>query len=76
MTKSLQKLIEVAFDVKVYFSVGSYEMHHYEDGSYCDFHVRQILDLKTLLRLANGLEVRIYANGDSVIVRLYEDFRG
>lgn len=75
MTKSLQKLIDVAFDVKVFFSVGSYEMHHYADGSYCDFRVRQVLDLKTLLRIANGLDVRIYADSECVIVRLYEDYQ-
>lgn len=74
MTKSLQNLIDVAFEMKVYFGVGSYEMHQYDNGSYCDFHVRQVLDLKTLLCVASGLEVRFYAEGDCVIVRLYEDY--
>lgn len=74
MTKSLQKLIDVAFDVKVYFGVNFYELHHYEDGSYCEFRVRQVRDLKTLLRLSNGLEVGFFADGDFVVVRLYEDY--
>ncbi len=74
MTKSLQFLIDVSFDVKVYFGVGSYEIHHYEDGSYCDFRVRQVNDLKTLLRLSQGLEMRFLPDGDFIIVRLFEDF--
>lgn len=74
MTKSLQKLIDVAFKVKVYFCCGSYEIHHYDDGSYCDFRVCQVNDLKTLLRISDGLQVRIHADSNCVIVRLYEDY--
>lgn len=72
MTKSLSELIDVAFNIKVYLSVGSYEMNHYEEDSYVDFRTRCVKDPAALLRLANGLRLYIFADEGSVIVRLYE----
>ena len=72
MTKTLQELIEIAFDVKVYFQLDSYRLFHYEDGSYVDFHVRKVVDLPTLIRIANGLELKFFAEDGKVIVRLFE----
>lgn len=74
MTKSLSNLIDVAFDVKVYFEVGSYELHQYDDGSYVDFHVQKISDVKRLLSLANGLDMRILYDERGIIVRLFENY--
>lgn len=72
MTKTLQELIEIAFDVKVYFQLDSYRLFHYEDGSYVDFHVRKVVDLPTLIRIANGLELKFFADDGTMIVRLFE----
>jgi hypothetical protein len=72
MTKQLQELIEIAFDVKVFFQLSSYELHHYEDGSFVDFHVRKVVDLPTLIKIANGLELNFFAEDGTMIVRLYE----
>lgn len=72
MTKQLQELIEVSFDVKVFFQIASYELHHYEDGSFSDFHVKKIVDLPTLIKVAQGLELKFFADGDFIIVRLFE----
>lgn len=74
MTKSLIDLIDVAFNVKVYFKVGSYELHQYDDGSYVDFIVQKIPDVKRLLSLANGLDMQILRGDAGIIVRLYENF--
>ena len=74
MSKSLQELIERAFDIKVYFALGSYELHHYEDGSYVDFHVQKVIDLYSLTRLAGGLELKFFAGSDFIIVRLFERY--
>lgn len=74
MTKTLQELIERSFDLKVYFQLSSYELHQYEDGSYSDFHVQKILDLTTLVNLAGGLELKIFHDSTSVIVRLFERY--
>ena len=72
MTQTLQELIERAYDIKVFFSIGSYELHHYDDGSFADFHVQKVVDLPTLIRLAGGLELKFFAGEDSMIVRLFE----
>ena len=72
MTTTLQELIERAYDIKVYFSIGSYELYQYEDGSYADFKVQKVVDLPTLIRLAGGLELKFFADGDRMIVRLFE----
>lgn len=72
MTTTLQELIERAYDIKVFFSIESYELYQYEDGSYADFRVLKVVDLPTLIRLAGGLELKFFADGDRMIVRLFE----
>lgn len=72
MTKTLAELIERAYDIKVYFSLGSYELNHYEDGSFVDFHVRKVVDLPTLQKLADGLELKFFAEEGNITVRLFE----
>lgn len=72
MKKSLQELIEKAYDIKVFFSLGSYELNHYEDGSFVDFHVQKVVDITTLIRLAGDLELKFFAGNGYMIVRLFE----
>lgn len=72
MTKTLDELIERSFDIKCYFKLSSYELHQYEDGSYSDFHVRKVLDLPALVKLAGGLQLNFIADDGFMIVRLYE----
>lgn len=72
MTTSLIDLIEVAFRVKVYFRLSGYELHQYEDGSYVDFLVQKIPDVKYLLTLVSDLEMRILHDERGIIVRLLE----
>ena len=72
MTKTLTELIDRAYDIKVYFSLGSYELNHYEDGSFVDFHVKKVVDLPTLQRLAGDLELKFFAEEGNITVRLFE----
>lgn len=72
MTQTLQELIDRAFDIKVFFSIGSYELYHFDDGSYADFHVQKVVDLPTLIRLAGGLELKFFSGEGRMIVRLFE----
>lgn len=72
MSTTLSELIEIAFDVKVLFGLGSYELHHYEDGSFVDFHVKKITDINSLLKVASGLELKFFAEDNFIIVRLFE----
>lgn len=70
---SLFKLIDVAYDFRLHFGLSSYELHHYEDGAFVDFQVSKIEDVPTLVHLSQGLRISVYANGDTMGVRLYED---
>ena len=70
--ETLIELIGRAYDIKVYFNLGSYEMHQYEDGSFADFHVQKVVDLPTLQRLAGELELKFFAGDGYMIVRLFE----
>lgn len=72
MTQTLQELIDRSYDIKVFFCLGSYELHQYDDGSFTDFKVQKIVDLPALIRLAGGLELKFFAENDRVIVRLFE----
>ena len=72
MTKTLSELIDRAYDIKVFFSLGSYELHQYEDGSFVDFHVQKVVDLPTLQRLVGDLELKFFSGDGYMIVRLFE----
>lgn len=72
MTKTLAELIERAYDIKIYFSLGSYELHHYEDGSFVDFHVQKVVDLPNLQRLAGDLVIKFFSGDGYMIVRVFE----
>lgn len=75
MRDSMIKLIETCFDVKCHLSLGSYELHHYDDGSYCDFNVSRINDPRALNNIVGDLEYRIYCINGQMIVRIFEDFK-
>lgn len=74
MRKSLSTFIDTCFDIKVFLKVGSYELHHYEDGSYADFRIAKIDDPKTILRLANNHELRIREHNGFVVIRVFENY--
>ena len=72
MTKTLEKLIDTCYDIKVFLGVSSYELHQYEDGSYADFKVIKVADPRTLLNIAGTHQVRLFAEGDNIIIRVFE----
>lgn len=72
MTKNLAELIDTAYKVKVHFNVGSYELNQYEDGSYVDFKVNRVVDLKALLGIVGSLELKFFCDNGWLIVRLFE----
>lgn len=73
MTKTLENLIDTCYDIKVFLAVSSYELHQYEDGSYADFKVAKVNDPCTLLLIAGSHNVRLFADGDNIIIRVYEN---
>ena len=74
MRKSLEELIETSFNVKCHLKVDSYELHHYEDGSYTDIKTPKINDLSTLLSITKGLEIRLFSQNDKIVVRVFENY--
>lgn len=75
MRDSMIKLIETSFDVKCHLCLGSYELHHYDDGSYCDFNVGSITNPRVLNKIVGDLEYRILCINGQMIVRIFEDLK-
>lgn len=69
------KLIETAYDVNVFCAECSYELYHYDDGSYVDIKVKKINDLPTLCRIVKDLEFRLFEKDGYIVIRIFEDFR-
>lgn len=76
MTTTLAELIDRAYDIKVFFGLASYELNHYDDGSFADFRVIKVVDLPKLIELARGLELKFFREEHYIIVRLMERFSG
>lgn len=74
MRQTMAQLIDTAFSIKTWLGVGSYEMNHYEDGSYIDFRVPKIYDVDTLLKIAGPLKIYILYDENAIIIRLFENF--
>lgn len=74
MRKSLEQLIEISTDVRIFFNVASFVLYSYEDGGYTEFHVKQVKDVAALERVANGLHISIYHDDIYIIVRISEDY--
>jgi hypothetical protein len=73
MTDSFKKLIEVAFDIKVFLGVASYTLYQYKDGSFVEFHVNKITNPRGLLELAKGSDIRFYGSENGIMIRVEED---
>lgn len=72
MRKSLEQLIEVSQDVRIFLNVASFEIHIYEDGSNTEFHVQKVKDVAELLRVANNLHVSLYHDDNYIVVSIDE----
>lgn len=72
MTKNFEELIETACKVQVYFGVCSFEVNHFDDGSYIDFKVNRIVDVPALQKITGDLEIKFFCDNGWLIVRLFE----
>ncbi len=75
MRKSLEQLIEISTDVRVFLNVASFVLYSYEDGGYTEFNVSKVTDVAALVRVANGLQLSLYHNEVYIVVRVYEDYQ-
>lgn len=73
MTDSFKKLIEVAYDIKLFLGVSSYTVYQYEDGSFVEFHIQKMFNPRVLIDLTNGLEIRIFHSENDIRIRVEED---
>ena len=73
MRDSLRHLIEVAQDVKDFLEKSSYTLHDCDSYACCEFRVRCIGDPRGLLKLVGSLLVRIIADGDDVLIKIYDE---
>ena len=74
MRDSMRQLLDICYDVKVLLCVGSFTVSYYEDGSFCDFEVKSIKNLQSLLKIVGGLEIYLFGRDDRLVIRIYEDF--
>lgn len=72
MTKTLENLIDTCYNIKVFLACSSYVLNQYDDGSFADFKVTKVVDLRTLLSKAGSHEVRIIADCNYIIIRVFE----
>lgn len=75
MRQSMVELIERSFDLKRTLCIGSYELHHYDDGSFSDFHVPKINDPKAINKVIGPLEYKILQDERGIVIRVFEDFK-
>lgn len=72
MTNTLSCLVDTAINIKDYFNLYSFMIHHSEGGSYVEFKVGAINDFPKLVELCDGHYVRVIARDDSLSIMLYE----
>ena len=72
MTKTLENLIDTCYNISKFLGVMHYELHQYLDGSYADFKVAKVTDPRTLLITVGSHQVRLFADGDNIIIRVFE----
>lgn len=72
MKKSFVELVEVATAVQEFLQCSSFDLHHYYSGSYVEFVTLKIVDVPGLLNAAKGLDLKLFGNNTSILVRLYE----
>lgn len=75
MRKSLEEFIETCFHIKCLLQLSSYELHQYDDGSYSDFHLKEIKNPKHINSAIGKLDYRILMDDYGIVIRVYENFQ-
>ena len=73
MRNSMKKLMEIAADVKTLLGVYTFTCFWSDEDSYIDFRVSVIDDTPTLWHLCSSSKFKIFADGDKLVIRIYED---
>lgn len=72
MTNTLSCLVDAAINIKDFFKLYSFMIHHHKDGSFVEFKVDAINDFPKLLELCDGHNVRVFAQDNCISIMLYE----
>lgn len=73
MRNSIKKLFDIAADVKTFLEVYTFTCFWSDEDSYIDFRVSAINNTQTLWHLCSGLKFKIFADGDKLVIRIYEE---
>lgn len=76
LRESLTAFIEECGKVKKALKASGYKLYDFNDGYFADFQIQTIKDFALLANVTNGYRVRIHAEEDQVIVRIYENYQG
>lgn len=72
MKKSLEELINVAINLKIFFGCSYFSLYVNDSVSYVDFQLIRVSKLPDVLDLACGLELKFFAEENEMIVRVFE----
>ena len=67
-------MLEKAIEVKNLLQESSFELHHYEDGDYIDFHTSKVNEPRQLTSILDNYEYRMLAADGDIIIRIFENF--
>lgn len=75
MRTSEIEMLDKALEIEKMLSLDKFEMHHYGDGSYCDFRiVSRVWFVPALCKIANPLEFAFLPGSEYMTLRLYERY--
>lgn len=75
MRSSMSDFLEKCVDIKTALSVSNFNLYWFEDGSYADFRVAKINNPRGIERVSGGLDYRIFAEDNYLILRVFENYQ-
>lgn len=73
MRNSMKKLMDIADEVKTFLGVYTFTCFWSDEDSYIDFRVSKIDYPRTLCLITHGQKLKIFGDGDKLVIRIYED---
>ena len=74
MRESVIAMLEKSIEVKNLLQASSFELHHYEDGDYVDFHISKVNDPRQLTGILDNFDYRLFAADGEITIRIFENF--
>lgn len=74
MRKSLADFIDKCLSIRKHLNVSSFELHDHADGAHADFRVYEPQEISRLAITTQGYDVRVFAEENYLIIRIYEKY--